>query len=493
MTSVWRDDRPDLPDDALPEDGHLEVLVVGAGLTGLTTAVLLARAGRRVGVVEARTAGAVTTGSSTAKVSLLQGTTLSSMLKQQARPVASAYVEANRIGQHWLLDFCAEHAVPVQRRDAVTFAASPGERAQVDKEHRAARSVGLDVAWHDRLPTPFPVHGATVLADQAQVDPMDVVAALVQELRAQGGTLHQGRRVETVSLREPLTLTLDDGTELTAGDVVLATGTPVLDRGLFFAKLEPMRSYGLAFSGTVPPEGMYLSAGSSSRSVRDIPGTAHGDLLLVGGSGHVVGRTRSEAAHLDRLREWTAEHFPGAVETHAWSAQDYQSYDRLPYVGRLPRGGGRILVGTGYAKWGMTNAVAAGLALSGQVLGARPAWSGFLERHTVHARAGAELTRINLGVGVAGARALLAAETRSAPPRPDEDTGAVGRGPVGVPAGSATVEGRTCRVVGICTHLGGVLHWNDAERSWDCPLHGSRFAPDGEVLEGPATRPLRRL
>src|SRR4051794_717952 len=165
MTSVWLEDRPALPDDALPEDGHLEVLVVGAGLTGLTTAVLLARAGRRVGVVEARTAGAVTTGSSTAKVSLLQGTTLSSMLTQQARPVASAYVEANRIGQQWLLDYCAEHAVPVQRRDAVTFAASTDERPKVDAEHRAARSVGLEVAWHDRLDTPFPLHGATGLAD----------------------------------------------------------------------------------------------------------------------------------------------------------------------------------------------------------------------------------------------------------------------------------------------------------------------------------------
>jgi glycine/D-amino acid oxidase-like deaminating enzyme/nitrite reductase/ring-hydroxylating ferredoxin subunit len=493
MTSVWLENRPAMPDDALPGDGHLEVLVVGAGLTGLSTAVLLARAGRRVGVVEARTAGAVTTGSSTAKVSLLQGTTLSSMLEQQPRAVASAYVEANRIGQEWLLDYCAEHGVPVQRRDAVTFAASTAERGNAEKEHRAARSVGLEVSWHDRLDTPFPVHGATVLADQAQLDPMDVVTALAQELRALGGTLHQGRRVETASLRSPLTLTLDDGTELTADDVVLATGIPVLDRGLFFAKLEPMRSYGLAFSGTVPPEGMYLSAGSSSRSVRDIPDTSRGALLLVGGSGHVVGRTRSEASHLDALRDWTGEHFPGAVETHAWSAQDYQAYDRLPYVGRLPRGGGRIFVGTGYAKWGMTNAVAAGLALSGQVLGARPAWSGFLERHTVRARAGAEIARLNLGVGVAGARALLAAEAHGAPREPDEDTGIVGRNAVGLPSGAATVDGRTCRVVGVCTHLGGVLRWNDAERSWDCPLHGSRFAPDGEVLEGPATRPLRRM
>ena len=182
---------------------------------------------------------------------------------------------------------------------------------------------------------------------------------------------------------------------------------------------------------------MYLSAGSSSRSLRDVPVPGGASAFLVGGSGHTVGRTGSEEVHLEELREWTEEHFPGAVETHAWSAQDYSPYDGLPMIGKLPLGLGRIYYGTGYDKWGMTNGVAAALAIAAVVLGGtQPAWAKAME------------------------------------------------------PGTSTVGGRTCKVLAVCTHLGGALKWNDAEKSWDCPLHGSRFAPGGEVLEGPATRPL---
>ncbi|MET0837999.1 MAG: FAD-dependent oxidoreductase, partial [Marmoricola sp.] len=218
------------------------------------------------------------------------------------------------------------------------------------------------------------------------------------------------------------------------------------------------------FEGAAAPEGMYLSAGSDSRSVRDLPVPAGGSRLLVGGAGHGVGRTRSEETHVERLRDWTARFFPGAVETHQWSAQDYRSHDAVPYVGRLPRGFGRIYLATGFDKWGMTNGVAAALAISGQVLGQQPSWAKTLGRRITGPTAAAHLAAINLKVGL----------------------GAAG-------GAAERVTQRDAReVLPVCTHLGGPLHWNDCEQSWDCPLHGSRFGASGEVLEGPATRPLRR-
>ena len=359
VTSLWLDRAQPFADDPLPgPDELLDVVVVGAGLTGVTTGLLLARAGQRVAVVEARSVGAVTTGNTTAKLSLLQGVHLSRIRRHQSRKVAAAYVEANREGQAWLLRFCDDHGVEVQRRTAITYAATESEVSTVQREHAVASELGLPVQWRDHLDVPFPHHGATVLADQAQFDPMDVLGALVDQLRSHGGTLHQGHRVVSASRTGTPTLQLDTGGSLRAEHVVLATGMPILDRGLYFAKLEPQRSYALTFRGVQPPEGMYLSAGSDSRSVRDAP-DADGHLLLVGGSGHVVGRTASTSAHYDRLREWTATHFPGAEETHHWSAQDYQPHDGIPFMGKLPRGGGRIYVATGYEKWGMTNAVAA--------------------------------------------------------------------------------------------------------------------------------------
>ncbi len=487
MTSLWLD-RPSAPvTDPLPD--AVDDLVIGAGLTGLTAGLLLARSGRRVAVVEARHVGAVTTGNTTGKLSLLQGTKLSRMLQLQSRSVVEAYVEGNREGQQWLLQFCDDHDVPVQTRDAVTYASTTSETAAARSEHDAAQTVGLDVRWVDQLDVPFPFHGGTLLSDQAQFDPMDVLDALVAELRVHGGLLHEGRRVVSVSKHGRPRATLDDGSTVESADVILATGTPFLDRGLYFAKVEPLRSYVLAFDIPEVPDGMFLSAGSPVRSIRDAPGLGSTRRLLVGGNGHAVGRAVSELEHLDDLRAWTTLHFPGTVETHAWSAQDYRSHDGIPYVGHLPRGGGHIHLATGFDKWGMTNGVAAARNITADILGEKPSWARPLGRRVTRPRGAFNIVRMNAEVGLAGARSLLDVDRAGEPPPPAEGEGVVARSGL-VPTGVSTVEGRTCAVAAICTHLGGVLSWNDAEKTWDCPLHGSRFAPDGGVLEGPATRPL---
>jgi len=490
MTSLWRD-RPDvIAEDRLDVHEDLELIVVGAGLTGLVTALMVAEAGGRVAVIEARTVGAVATGNTTAKVSLLQGTKLSTILHYQSAHVAQAYVNSNRAGQEWLLQFCADHEVAVQVRDAVTYAAAPNELDAARGELEAARSLGLDVHWSDTLDVPFPHHGAVVLPGQAQFDPMDVLAALASQVRRLGGTIHQHRRVVRASSGVRPGVSLEDGSTVHADNIVLATGSPILDRGLYFAKLEPKRSYALAFEHPDPPSGMYLSAGPPTRSVRNAPRPDGVTRLLVGGNGHDVGRTSSEQAHVDDLREWTANYFPGAVETHAWSAQDYGSHDGIPYVGKLPRGGGHIFVATGYDKWGMTNAVAAARNISGQILDReRPDWARTLGRRITRPQGVAHGVAVNAKVAVAAVQSVVNAETHSAPTSPPDGTGAVGRRGL-VPTGVSTVGGATCAVLAICTHLGGTLKWNDEAGSWDCPLHGSRFAADGEVLEGPATRRL---
>ncbi|MCI0156974.1 FAD-dependent oxidoreductase [Leifsonia shinshuensis] len=490
-TSLWLRTAPPIPTDRFEWDGAYDVVIAGAGLTGLATGVMLAHGGARVCVLEARTVGAVTSGNTTGKVSLLQGTQLSQITRFSSERVAAAYVDGNAAGRDWLLDFLDDHRVPYDVRDAYTFATTLDGLDRLDAELRAARAVGLPVSEERACELPFPVEGALILRDQAQVHPMQVLAALAAELRRLGGRIVEGERVTAVSAADPAVVTSSSG-RTTADAVVLATGTPILDRGLYFAKTEPYRSYVAAFRVPgVLPQAMHLSAETPARSLRTAR-DADGDLLLVGGDGHPAGRGGSTAAHVAGLTAWAERTFPGAERTTWWAAQDYRSVNRVPFVGWLPRGRGRIHLATGYDKRGLTNAVAAAISLSADLSGAEvPEWARILHHRVTRPIDLADGARANAATGIEAARGWAAAETAHANENlaPAEGMGAVGRRGV-APVAVSTVDGRTCELSAVCTHLGGIVRWNDAERSWDCPLHGSRFAPDGTVLEGPAVEPL---
>jgi glycine/D-amino acid oxidase-like deaminating enzyme len=367
-------------------------------------------------------------------VSLLQGTKLSRIAAKHASDVVRDYVEANLEGQQWLLRFAADHGVASERRPAFTYAETEEGQSRARDELEAARSAGLPVSWDPDPGLPFPTLGAVRLEDQAQLDPMSLLDALAVEFLGLGGTIHEHapvRRVRRGSDGAALDARAD--TQVTAKHVVLATGMPILDRGGFFARLQPRRSYIVALRSDWIAPGMYLSSDRSARSVRSTPHD-DGERLLVGGNGHVTGRHRPPpSARLGELRSWAAERLGAENVTHQWSAQDYGSLTELPYVGPLTPRDRTILIATGFDKWGFTNAIAAALTMSKLILGEPAGWS----------------------------RAQLAWSAR--------ELGAV---PTAVAFNAE------------------VALWMAA--GWDCPLHGSRFALDGTLLEGPATCDLAR-
>ncbi len=487
LTSVWQAAHPRSPAPPLVE-GHVDVVVVGGGITGLTTALLLGRAGKRVLLIEARYAGAGTTGGSTAKVSLLQGTQLSRISRRHSTDVVRQYVTANREGQAWLAQFCDEHDVETQQRPAYTYATTQHGVSSAKSELEVAEKAGLPVSWVKESELPFSIAGAVRLNGQLQIDPLDLVEALALQAAAHGVRIVEGARVRKVRGKGPCRVETDAGTA-TADTVVIATNLPILDRGGFFARLKPARSYALAFrTPEAAVTGMYLSADRTSRSLRD--GVYDGGpMLMVGGEGHTTGRGGPTSRRLDTLRDWTAEHFPQATETHAWSAQDYVPAHALPVVGPLLPGQDEILVAGGFSKWGLTNGVAAALALSSRVLGGRMDWADAMASWSRHELTGLPTGALtNAEVGLEMTRSWLEPLIHSRPgPAPEEGAGLVRYDRIGTPTAQSRVGGVERRVSGVCTHLGGVLRWNDAEASWDCPLHGSRFGPDGQVLEGPAT------
>lgn len=502
MNPLWKLDRT-LPVGSPFEPGtHHDVVIVGAGITGLSTAVMLTRAGLDVAVIDAGGIAHLATGANTGKLSLLHGAQLATLRRHHPASLVRAYVDANRSGMEWLLAFAELAGVPFTRRTDHSYAQGPAGIDTVHDQHSAAREAGLPT----RMPSPaalpataFPVAAAVALDDQVAIDPVAVSVALAEELLAGGGTLHIGVRATGTRAAAGRVDTVQG--PLLADHIVLATGTPITDRGLYFAKTRGLRSSCVSFR--VPgelPEGMFLSVDGPTRSIR--PATAadgHGDdvRLVVGGNGHPVGRSDSETAAIEDLVTWTQLHFPGAEETHRWSAQDYESHDLIPFVGAMPRGLGRIRFATGYAKWGLSNAPAAAQRLTSEILGTprrdRPTWMTTIgTRLTVPADLGRGAAEGGK-VATALASGWVDAERRGTPvAQPAEGEGVVANR-AGRPVAISTVDGVTRAVSAVCTHLGGVLAWNDAECSWDCPLHASRFRPDGTRIEGPALRDLTPL
>ena len=488
--SLWLDRPSPIPTDEWHSPGPVDVVVIGAGLSGLAAAAMLAEQGRSVVVLEARHVGAVTTGNTTGKISLLQGSQLSRIRDGVSRDLAEAYVAANRAGQDWLMRHIRDNAVPFDERTAVTYAATDAGAPTVEAELDAASSLGLEVSATHSSELPFPITAAVCLPGQFQVDAVDVLDSLVRTVRRHGGLVLDGVRATEVDAGSPCVVSTTRG-EVRGERVVVATGSPFPKRGGHFATLEPRRSYALAFRWPGRSlEGMYLSVDEPTRTIRDAT-RPDGSYLVVGGNGHHGGKGAPTQPRVDDLMNWTAALFPDAVPTHVWSAQDYRSTDRLPHFGPITSGDERVFVASGYDKWGLTNGVAAAIAIAGRLASARPAWAVTLEdRPPAFTAVG---STIGAGAQVAAdlASGWVAAELRPDPgTAPPEGEGVVVRDGL-APVAVCTVDGITRRRSAVCTHLGGILGWNSAEQSWDCPLHGSRFSPAGDNLEGPAVVPLR--
>lgn len=487
--SLWLDNATGVETDPWRDGLSADVVVLGAGLSGLATALALVEQGQSVVVLEARTIGAASTGNTTGKVSLLQGSQLSTLEKTVPRDLLEAYVAANHAGQDWIRRFAHAEGVNLEVRDAVTYAATDAGAPTVEAELNAASSLGLSVTALTSLELPLDITAAVCLPGQFQLDAADLLAALARAIRRHGGIIVEGVRALDVSSGSPCVVETERG-DVRGDRVVLATGMPFLKRGAQFATIQAHRSYALAYRWDRPAlTGMYLSVDQPSRSIRDSE-QADGHYLVVGGNDHRVGTGQPTTARVADLADWTTRTFGPVTRTHSWSAQDYRVSDGLPHFGPISPGEDRIFVATGYNKWGMANGAAAGISLAGQFADAAPDWAAALRRRVP--TPSAIRTTLAAGATVAGdlAKGWVGAELSSLP----EDGPAEGEGVVvrdGLkPVAVCRVDGVVSKTSAVCPHLGGIVAWNDVERSWDCPLHGSRFTATGAVLEGPSVTGL---
>jgi glycine/D-amino acid oxidase-like deaminating enzyme/nitrite reductase/ring-hydroxylating ferredoxin subunit len=473
----------------LEGDVETDVAVLGGGITGLTTALLLKRDGARVVVLERRQIGSGVTGCTTAKVTALQQTTYRQLLRRHGSDGAATYAEASLAGVELVAVLTAEEGIEcdLERRPAFTYAAEEGQRSTVESEHDAASAAGLPVKLVEDVDLPYATHGAVRLDDQIQLHPVAYVQGLARVVDGDGSDVFENSAALEVDSGAPCRIRTDGGT-VTARQVVVATHYPLLDRGLFFARLEPTRSYCIAarIPGP-PPQGMAISAGEATRSVR-----SHGEALIVGGEGHITGARKAKPERYRQLEEFARNHWSATEITHRWSAQDPVSWDLLPVIGRYHPGSSRLFVASGFHKWGLSSATFGASIIADLIAGRDNRWAKRFNPSRIGARALPKLVEMNARVAAdfLGDRVIPAPRGRAADlPAGDALVLQDGLGKTGV----FRDDDGTLHAVSLrCTHLGCLLRFNGAERSWDCPCHGSRFDVDGAVLEGPATKPLER-
>ena len=389
--SLWIESTPETSYDALADGLEVDVAVVGGGIAGITTARLLKREGKTVALLDSKRILHGATGYTTAKVTAAHTITYSTIAEKFGDEGARVYAEANNAGLEYVARVVEEERIDCEfeRKANYVYADSPEERSQIEDEVEAARRAGLAAELVEETPLPYPVECAFRLDGQAQFHPRKYLLPLAAALGGDGSHVFEETRVTGVKDDGLLRVETDRGT-LRARDVVLATHLPILDRGFFFAKAHPQRSYAVAcrIPAERDPDGMYINIGSTTRSIRTAR-DEEGLLLLLGGEGHKPGDDPHTEERYRALEEFGRRHWSTDGAAYRWSTQDYSPVDDVPYVGRLTRRGEHLFVATGFKKWGMTNGTAAALILADLVLGRPNPWADLFDSKRVTPRASA--------------------------------------------------------------------------------------------------------
>jgi glycine/D-amino acid oxidase-like deaminating enzyme/nitrite reductase/ring-hydroxylating ferredoxin subunit len=490
LASLWLHGRERAPRPPLDEDVHVDTCVVGGGLCGLSAAFELSRLGASVAVLEARHVAAGASGYNTGKLSSLHGLTYSTLEQQLGAEMARHYGAANERGIERVHEVAAELELDcdLRRKPNLVYTESERDRAKIEQEVDAARRASLPARLVEETDLPFPIEAAVQFDAQAEFHPVKYLAGLTRTLEAEGVRVHEGTRAVSVSAGAPCRVRTDGGRTVTAGSVVVASHLPFLDRGAFFARCHPERSYVVAapHEGPVATEGMYLSTESPAHSIRvhDLDGRRW---LLVGGQSHKTGHGDA-AERYRKLEAWARDRF-GVEPALRWATQDQMPADGVPFIGPVDPLSRNVYVATGFRKWGLAFGVVAGEILADLVEGTEHPWGELFSTSRLRARAGAiPFAKENLDVALRffGDRLLKRADVESIEPGEGRVVGAG----LGQRAVFRDEDGTVHALSARCSHLGCIVNWNSAERTWDCPCHGSRFGARGEVITGPAVTPL---
>jgi glycine/D-amino acid oxidase-like deaminating enzyme/nitrite reductase/ring-hydroxylating ferredoxin subunit len=483
--SLWIQSTETQLPPALGGNLRTEVCIIGAGIAGVTTAYLLARAGRQVTVLDDGALGGGETGRTTAHLSSALDDRFHVVERLHGADGARIAAASHRAAIDWIENTVREERIDCafERLDGYLFV-PPGEspeilRAELEAARRA-RFVGVEQLARAPLAT-FDTGPCLRFPNQGQFHPLAYLNGLAGALARMGGRLFR-EHVTGVEAGPPASVSTKSGATVTADFVVCATNTPVIDWLVIHSKQAAYRTFAIAAripAGSVT-RALYWDTADPYHYVR-----LHSDVLIVGGEDHKTGQADESAERFARLERWTRERFPIEAVEFQWSGQVMEPVDGLAYIGRNPGDRGHVFVATGDSGHGMTHGTIGGLLISDLILGRPNEWVALYDPTRKTLRSAGEYVRENLNAVRHYTDYFTPGEVHSER-EIGPGQGAIIRDGLKKLAVYRDDAGTLHRRAAVCPHLGCIVHWNSLERTWDCPCHGSRFATDGEVLNGPA-------
>ena len=490
--SVWMetsvvDDAP-----ALNRDEKADVVVVGSGIAGMSVAYELAKAGKDVVIIDRGPIGKGMT-SRTAQCDdgfdqlISRRGEETAKLWFQSQATCIDRIEANQKELGFECDF--------RRLDGHLFHAPGTDADIIDKEYEATRKVGMPIERETGVPFKGKEDTPSLrYPNQATFHPLKYLAGLAESIKTNGGRFYAETTVERVEEDENGVAVKAGRYMVRAGHAVVATNSPINDKYAIHTKQAPYRTYAMAFAlpkGALP-DGLYWATLEAYHYVRRQPGKGKNDILIVGGADHKSGEADDADARFLALESWMRNLLPElGKEMHRWSGQIQDTIDYCGFIGRNP-GEKRIFISTGDSGQGITHGAVAGMLISDLILKGESLWEEVYDPARKPVKAAGTFLSENATVAKNFAEYVAPGEIGSWDDlKPGE--GAIVRKGLSKVAAYRNENGNLFLRSAVCSHLGCHLHWNSFERCWDCPCHGSQFAPDGTALNGPAFAPLSEV
>ena len=474
----WMARAPETSYPRLQKSERAEVAIVGAGIVGLTAAYVLARSGVATVTLEARQIGRQVTGRSTAKITSQHTLIYEHLIRKFGVDIARLYADANQSAVRqvcqWVSD--AQIACDLERKDAYAYTCRSTRRARIEAEAAAALRLGLEAEALSSAPLPFATAGALRFNNQAQFNPAMYLIGLAAAVTSNGGRIFEQSRVTDIKRHKGWRISCGRH-RIDADQVVIATHLPIAGPVHFDERTQPRCHVVMAYRA-IPGkaiDGMFIDIDQPTHSLR-MGKDNDGALLVVLGAKFKTGQDADVTKRFRVLDKWVHRNMPAGDAAWRWVNEDYDSPDDVPYAGAASPKAPGMYIATGFGGWGISNGTAAGIMIADQILGRVNPWTELYDPARPAPR------HFNRG---GNSKSLVRSVDQV---RPGQG-GVIKRGKQKF-AVWKSADGTPHAVSASCTHMGCTVTWNNAEQTWDCPCHGSMFSCDGQVIHGPATRPL---